>query len=193
MIGQKEGGVKTQWVTAVRRRAVPRPVNLASHFARYAFSGSVPGMDDLDKLKRHLGAAFLVARERAGLTQAEVSTQVGVVPAVYGRIERGGMMPSVPTLYRICVTLGLSANAVLGLGTEPLPLPTPTTPAAQEEDSPELRRLSRLLPALSPEALRCMSAIATAFADRRRESEEDLKGKGDKKGDDEDPSSQPAV
>jgi transcriptional regulator with XRE-family HTH domain len=133
-------------------------------------------MDDLDKLKRHLGAAFLVARERAGLTQAEVSSQVGVVPAVYGRIERGGMMPSVPTLYRICVTLGLSANAVLGLGTEPPPLPNPS---AQEEEPPELRRLARLLPALSPEALRCMSAIATAFAD--------------KKGEDEDPSSQPAV
>lgn len=128
-------------------------------------------MDDLDKLKRHLGAAFLVARERAGLTQAEVSSQVGVVPAVYGRIERGGMMPSVPTLYRICVTLGLSANSVLGLGTEPLPLLSPTSPAAQEEDSPELRRLARLLPALTPEALRCMSAIATAFADRRGEGE----------------------
>jgi transcriptional regulator with XRE-family HTH domain len=128
-------------------------------------------MDDLEKLKRHLGAAFLVARERAGLTQAEVSSQVGVVPAVYGRIERGGMMPSVPTLYRICVTLGLSANAVLGLGAEP-PLPTPTSPAAQEDESPELRRLARLLPALSPEALRCMSAIATAFAEKKPENDE---------------------
>lgn len=127
-------------------------------------------MDDLEKLKRHLGAAFLVARERVGLTQAEVSSQVGVVPAVYGRIERGGMMPSVPTLYRICMTLGLSANTVLGLGTGPAS--SPTAPAQEEEEPPELRRLARLLPALSPEALRCMSAIATAFADKKPEDEE---------------------
>jgi transcriptional regulator with XRE-family HTH domain len=128
-------------------------------------------MDDLEKLKRHLGAALLVARERAGLTQAEVSSQVGVVTAVYGRIERGGMMPSVPTLYRICMALGLSANTVLGLGTEPSPLPTPAA-AVREEEPPELRRLARLLPVLSPEAMRCMSAIATAFADKKREGGE---------------------
>jgi hypothetical protein len=36
-----------------------------------------------------------------------------------------------------------------------------------------LRRLARLLPVLSPEALRCMSAIATAFADRKREDEDE--------------------
>jgi transcriptional regulator with XRE-family HTH domain len=137
-------------------------------------------MDDLNKLKRHLGAALLVARERAGLTQAEVSSQVGVVPAVYGRIERGGMMPSVPTFYRICVALGLSANTVLGLGSEPLLIASPTSPPP-DEDAPELRRLARLLPALSPEALRCMSAIATAFADKRSENEEKLKNKSEKR------------
>lgn len=149
-------------------------------------------MDELEKLKRHLGAAFLVARERAGLTQAEVSSQVGVVPAVYGRIERGGMMPSVPTLYRICVTLGLSANAVLGMGSEP-PVPAHAPAAAQEEDSPEMRRLARLLPALSPEALRCMSAIATAFADKRREDEGEEPGPGGTPDEDEEPPPHPAV
>lgn len=140
-------------------------------------------MADLDKLKRHLGASLLVARERAGLTQAEVSSQVGVVPAVYGRIERGGMMPSVPTLYRICIALGLSANAALGLGSEPLVIAAPMPPPQEEEDSPELRRLARLLPLLSPDALRCMSAIATAFADKKRENEDRLRKKLEKKAD----------
>jgi transcriptional regulator with XRE-family HTH domain len=118
-------------------------------------------MDDLDKLKRTLGAGLLAAREHLGLTQAEAASRVGVAHAVYGRIERGQMLPSVPTLFRLCSALGISANALLGLDSaEPFVLP----PLQDPEDPPELRRLASILRTLSPSALRTMSALASAVA-----------------------------
>jgi transcriptional regulator with XRE-family HTH domain len=68
-----------------------------------------------EELQRTLGEVARAARERLGLTQAQVAKQVGLVPGVYGRIERGDMMPSVPSLRRICLVLGLSADALLAL------------------------------------------------------------------------------
>jgi transcriptional regulator with XRE-family HTH domain len=62
-----------------------------------------------------LGGAALAARTRAGLTQAEVARGVGVQLEVYGRIERGEVFPSVPTLRRLCVTLGIGSDELLGL------------------------------------------------------------------------------
>jgi transcriptional regulator with XRE-family HTH domain len=57
-----------------------------------------------EKLQRLLGDAARAARLRLGLTQAEVAKKVGLKSGVYGRVERGMMMPSVPTLRRICET-----------------------------------------------------------------------------------------
>jgi transcriptional regulator with XRE-family HTH domain len=62
-----------------------------------------------------LGGAAFAARTRAGLTQAEVARGVGVQLEVYGRIERGEVFPSVPTLRRLCVTLGIGSDELLGL------------------------------------------------------------------------------
>jgi transcriptional regulator with XRE-family HTH domain len=122
-------------------------------------------MEDTGKLKRMLGGAVLVAREQSGLTQAEVAHRVGIAPAVYGRIERGQMLPSVPTLHRLCVALKLSANMLLGFGAEDLVgAIVPPAPI----DPPELRRLANILPALSPDALRTLAALASAIALKRR-------------------------
>jgi transcriptional regulator with XRE-family HTH domain len=118
-------------------------------------------MDDIDSLKRHLGAALLRARERAGLTQADVSSRSGLAAAVYGRIERGQMLPSVPTLHRLCMTLPISASALLDLQS-----PKALAAAAPEPElTPELTRLARLLRLLTPQGLRCVGALA---ADIRR-------------------------
>lgn len=68
-----------------------------------------------EKLQRHLGEAARAARLRLGFTQAEVAQQVCLKPAVYGRIERGKMTPSVPSLRRICTVLGLSSDLLLSL------------------------------------------------------------------------------
>lgn len=121
-------------------------------------------MDDLELVKRNLGTALLAARERSGLTQADVSSMVGLVPAVYGRIERGQMLPSVPTLYKLCLSLHMSADVLLGLGAEHLLAESlssePVTP-------PELRRLANLLRELPPDSLRTLGALASAIAQRR--------------------------
>jgi transcriptional regulator with XRE-family HTH domain len=100
-------------------------------------------MDDLDKARRTLGAALLAARQRAGLTQSDVATQVGLPLPLYARIESGLMWPSVPLLQQLCEALRLSVSEVLGLGVP--------------EDGPplSLHELARtLVEALSPEELR---------------------------------------
>ncbi len=72
------------------------------------------GMDE--KLQRLLGDAARAARLWLGLTQAEVAEKVGLKSGVCGRVERGMMMPSVPTLRRMCETLGISSDVLLSLG-----------------------------------------------------------------------------
>ncbi|MGZ3460668.1 MAG: helix-turn-helix domain-containing protein, partial [Archangium sp.] len=54
-----------------------------------------------EELQRNLGEVARAARERLGLTQAQVAQRVGLAHGVYGRIERGDMMPSVPSLRRL--------------------------------------------------------------------------------------------
>jgi transcriptional regulator with XRE-family HTH domain len=120
-------------------------------------------MDDIEKLKRMLGGALLAARERSGLTQFEVASRVGMAAAVYGRLERGQMLPSLPTLYRLCMTLSVSSDLLLGLdAAERAALSTQARP----EEPPELRRLARLARPLSPAALRTLTAIADASGAR---------------------------
>jgi transcriptional regulator with XRE-family HTH domain len=121
-------------------------------------------MDDLDKLRHTLGRGLLRARTRKGYTQTEAAALVGLAAAVYGRVERGGMLPSVPTLYRLCTVLGVSANVLLGFNSEAeVVLSTQEESTAESEDSPEMRRLASALRKLSPSALRTMTALAAAI------------------------------
>ena len=53
-----------------------------------------------DVLALQLGKLARAAREKAGLTQQETAERVGVVTEVYGRMERGLLLPSLPTLLR---------------------------------------------------------------------------------------------
>ncbi|WP_309888041.1 helix-turn-helix transcriptional regulator [Archangium sp.] len=70
---------------------------------------------DNETLQKSLGEVARAARDRLGLTQAQVARQAGLAPNVYGRIERGGMMPAVPTLRKLALALGISADALLEL------------------------------------------------------------------------------
>ena len=126
-------------------------------------------MDDLDKLKFTLGRGLLRARHRKGYTQAETAVLVGLAAAVYGRVERGGMLPSVPTLFRMCTVLGASANVLLGFSSEAevVVVAPPEKPPEDSNDSPELRRLASHLRTLSPTALRTMAALASAMRKSR--------------------------
>lgn len=96
-----------------------------------------------------------------GLTQEQVASAVGFVPIVYGRIERGDMLPSVPKLRRLCITLRLSADALL-----PSSRPPGAPPVKRElgpDEPPELQRFAILLSGLSPEKLRLFHEYAQAL------------------------------
>ena len=118
------------------------------------------------KLSKALGDAARQARLRAGLTQADVAERIGVATEVYGRLERGLLMPSVPTLRRLCVALHLPADALLALGSAHPP-PWAESPTSAAEEGPQMRRLMRHVRKLSPAQLRALSMVAATL--RREE------------------------
>jgi transcriptional regulator with XRE-family HTH domain len=114
------------------------------------------------KLAHIIGQVARVARDRAGLTQADVADRVGLVTEVYGRIERGGMVPSVPSLLQICRTLRVSADELLGLvvaGSRPWPGDS----LDEEDERPELWPVIRLMRELDPEQLKLLRQVAQAI------------------------------
>ncbi len=100
-----------------------------------------------------LGAAAHAARTRVALTQAEVARRVGVKLEVYGRIERGRVFPSVPTLRRLCVTLRVPSDALLGLESEPETSPLPG-------ERPTMRKLALVARELSDSQLKLLLLLA---------------------------------
>jgi transcriptional regulator with XRE-family HTH domain len=105
-----------------------------------------------EKLQRTLGEAARAARLRLGLTQEEVAKKVGLAQSVYGRIERGAMMPSVPTLRKLCLALGISSEALLSLGGQEGAAPAVISQSGASEH-PELSRIIHTLSGWSPERL----------------------------------------
>ena len=110
------------------------------------------------KLTEHLGGALRTARLEAELTQADVAERVGVATEVYGRMERGLLTPSVPSLRKLCLVLRLDANAVLGLGSRGAAWLK--EPASTSEEPPRLRRLLRTLRQLGDEQLVALGGMA---------------------------------
>jgi transcriptional regulator with XRE-family HTH domain len=116
-----------------------------------------------EQLANILGAAARAARTRAGLTQAEVAEMVDIATMVYSRLERGKMLPSVPTLVRLCRALAVDANSLLGIISTAEP---PEWFAREEhvpEDSPQLRRLFRLARMLDKHHVQLLVALAYAL------------------------------
>jgi len=116
-----------------------------------------------EELQRTLGEVAREARERLGLTQAQAAKKVGLVPGVYGRIERGDMMPSVPSLRRICLVLGISSDALLKLSPSQVAAKVDEAPP-EETLSPELRRIIHQLRTWSPMRLKVLSKVLTVIA-----------------------------
>jgi len=116
------------------------------------------------KLAKSLGDAAREARQKAGLTQADVAERIGVATEVYGRLERGILMPSVPTLRRICVALHMSADVMLALSASPSPvLEEAPPPPAEPEEERIMRRLMRNVRKLSPLQIRALSMMASTL------------------------------
>jgi transcriptional regulator with XRE-family HTH domain len=115
-----------------------------------------------EKLQPKLGVELRKARMRLGLTQEQVAKQVGFVPTVYGRIERGHMVPSTPKLRDLCLLLNISADIILGLRTEEGEA-LEATPPPEPNDRPEIRRLAMTLRELPPNKLRLFRLLLKAF------------------------------
>ncbi|WP_309888873.1 helix-turn-helix domain-containing protein [Archangium sp.] len=114
------------------------------------------------ELSRHLGNVAREARQKAGLTQQEAAERIGVATEVYGRMERGRMLPSLPTLLRVCRTLGLDANPLLGFSSSQPPAWL-RPQEAPEEEAPAVRRLLRTLRHLKPHQLIALNSTANAM------------------------------
>jgi transcriptional regulator with XRE-family HTH domain len=99
---------------------------------------------ELEYLQKSLGEVCRTVRERQGLTQAQVAKQACLAPEIYGRIERGGMMPSVPTLRKLSLILGISTDVLLELNRADV-APSLEAPTPEGNLSPELRQLVRML------------------------------------------------
>lgn len=130
------------------------------------------------RLATNIGEACRAARAEAGLTQEDVADQVGIATEVYGRLERGNMTPSVPTLRRICVVLNLSADAALAIDKEAKlpPRPPATAPVGDEGASPEHRRLIRRTKRLPRRELRILGVLATILGEKASTPSEETTG-----------------
>jgi transcriptional regulator with XRE-family HTH domain len=112
--------------------------------------------DDL-QTRRAIGRAARAARNALRFTQEQVADALGMAAEVYGRIERGLMMPSVSTLIGIAKVLRITPDQLLGWNE----LQERTRPAAYERilahldraDESTLERADAVLSALlAPEA-----------------------------------------
>lgn len=115
-----------------------------------------------DALSLQLGKVARAAREQAGLTQQEAAERVGVVTEVYGRMERGLLLPSLPTLLRVCRALRVDANALLGFSFTKAPVWL-AQPLAIDSEPPAVRRLLRTVRRLKPRQLHALSTVANAM------------------------------
>jgi len=123
-------------------------------------------------LSVQIGKAAREARLRKKLTQADVAERVKLTDEVYGRIERGDMTPSTPTLIKLCTVLGLRADVLLGLA-------GPDAAQAQPEPSDELpleaRRLLRTVRALDDVQLGVLKGTASGFLKLKRRRQQQRK------------------
>ncbi|WP_245767446.1 helix-turn-helix transcriptional regulator [Stigmatella erecta] len=121
------------------------------------------------RLATTVGEASRLARMRAGLTQADVAERIGVATEVYGRMERGKMLPSISTLLRLCVVLRSGPDELMGLA--PIHGAPERSPWASEvpaglDDTPEMRRVLRTLRRMKRPQLKLMYLVATAILTR---------------------------
>jgi transcriptional regulator with XRE-family HTH domain len=116
-----------------------------------------------EKLAARLGETLRNARREAELTQADVAERMGLVTEVYGRIERGLMLPSVPNLRQLCRVLRVDANVALGLEPSEETAAWLNESATLPEDPPRLRRLLRTLRQLDEKQLSALAVVARTF------------------------------
>jgi transcriptional regulator with XRE-family HTH domain len=114
------------------------------------------------ELQYPVGEVARVARERLGLTQAELAEKLNLIPEVYGRIERGTLIPSIQTVLRLSLVLGISSDLLLGV----LPFrgeATLDSAFPEGSPSPELRRIVHQLRTWPPERLKVLDKVLSVL------------------------------
>jgi transcriptional regulator with XRE-family HTH domain len=115
-----------------------------------------------------LGSAVRQARMRAGLTQEDVAERIGMASEVYGRMERGQMLPRVENLRRLCLVLNVPPHELLGL--EEMVGKGASLPREdikpRADDSADMRRLLRRLRKLGANQVKLLSLIAGAMMEK---------------------------
>lgn len=106
------------------------------------------------KLAAQIGQALLRARESQNLSQAEVAERLEKSPEFYGRLERGGALPSIETLADLVRVLGVGADVLLGKAGAPA-----ASKAPREELTAKERLVLRRLRRASPRALRLVTLL----------------------------------
>lgn len=120
------------------------------------------------ELAKKIGDAAREARKAFGLTQEDVAERAGISFEFYARIERGGTLPSVPTLVRIADALAVSADVLLGRAGPGTLLVAEPPPSLSTGEPPEVRRLVRRLRKADPRTVKLLGLIATELEERSR-------------------------
>lgn len=105
----------------------------------------------------NIGSEALKARKALGLTQRDVAERIGIATEVYGRLERGHMLPSVRTLRSLCRTLNVSSDVLMGIST--------TTPTAEYMvvEHEHTRNVVKLLNKMTPKGIKLVGQLARAL------------------------------
>ena len=126
-----------------------------------------------------IGGRTRSARKRLALTQADAAEKIGISTEFYARIERGGTMPSVPTLVKIASMLETSADELLGLaGAGERAAGAHAKPLRGATESVEMRRLLRRLRGASPATLRLLGLVAKAITGSPQKARTAATGRG---------------
>jgi len=80
----------------------------------------------------HFNENLKEARLKSGLSQKDLSENIGVAKSTYSLYESGKREPNVDTIKKIASALNVSADMLLGLEAEPLLPPTLTVMNTQK-------------------------------------------------------------
>ena len=92
---------------------------------------------------RQGGQVIQRIRKDRGMTQEQLAEQVGIDPNSISRIERGRLIPALPTLIDICNALEIGADAVLATYIA-VDTPIRWTPLAKKLEAVELEKQHKI-------------------------------------------------
>lgn len=122
-------------------------------FRRPGYEGVVP----LDDLETRIGGALKEAREKCGLTHADVASMLGLHPQVYGRYERGESKLNLTRLIQLSELLDFS----------PLNLIFAAAPyrfGSTQEDAKRRQRLVGIVETLPDDAVVALLSLVEAMS-----------------------------